>query len=300
MQGRAYVVGTLGLVLVLGGAMGLSNWHRQAIESERQSLSTPVLVALRGLNQGEAMGPLDFRMRDWPSDALPEGAITDSAGIEGRVLSASVQAGEPILLSKLAAVGALTGLVQRIGAGHRAISLKVNDANAVNGFIQPGHRVDVIAYLPGTASPGLSALGRQNPALTRTLIEDVPVIAVDREAQGEQGRPKSSSVVTLEVRAADVERIEHARQVGSVSLVLRADGDNSQAASRGQTSATLWSNAAITQHKLTGREAQALNQQTLQISEPSIATLPLEVIPKKVLPCIEVFDGLKQSRECLP
>jgi Flp pilus assembly protein CpaB len=64
-------------------------------------------------------------------------------------------------------------------------------------------------------------LSAQHPALTRGLIEDVLVIAVDREAQTDQGRPKSTLELTLEIKAADVERFEHARQLGAISLALR-------------------------------------------------------------------------------
>jgi len=289
MQGKAAMVaGALGFVFVLGGAVGLNHWHQRAIESERNRLSTPVLVALRGLNQGEAMGPLDFRMRDWPSESLPEGAITDQAGMEGRVLTASVQAGEPIVMSKLAPVGALTGLVQRISQGHRAISLKVTDASAVNGFIQPGHKVDIVAYLPGSAASGLSALGRQQAALTRTLIEDVLVMAVDREAQSENGRPKSSSVVTLELLASDIERLEHARQIGSVSLVLRADGDAGLEASRGQTSTSLW------------RPPARAREITKPKAPPEVQVATNAAHTAQAPHCIEVFEGLKPGKECLP
>lgn len=309
MQGKTYLVGALGLCLALGGAFGLSHWHHQALEAERLRSSIPVLVALRGLNQGEALGPLDFRMSAWPADALPEGAIVDAAGIEGRVLTASLQRGEPILLGKLAPVGALTGLVQRISLGHRAVSLKVTDASAVNGFIQPGHRVDVIAYLPGSASAGLAGLSAQHPALTRGLIEDVLVIAVDREAQTDQGRPKSTSVLTLEIKAADVERFEHARQLGAISLALRPDGDNTPIPSSGQTSASLWSRSSTTSSigntaKVVAlrpsipRHEAAPGGQTANARNDDAPPVPSLKIAASH--CVEIIEGLKASRECLP
>lgn len=333
MQGKVLGVGALGLILVISGALGLNRWHQHRLEAERESANTPVLVALRGLNQGEALGPLDFRMRAWPSDAIPDGAITEPAGIEGRVLSASLQAGEPILLSKLAAVGALTGLVQRIAIGHRAISLKVNDANGVNGFIQPGHRVDLIAHLPASSAGSLANFARQGPAITRSLIDDVLVIAVDREAQTEQGRPKSSSVVTLEVKANDVERIEHTRQVGSISLALRADGDISASKTEGQTSASLWGKGSTPRSsQLVSPPVAPTQAQTVSVTVPDSVTVPnsatasvlstvpiLSTVPAKApitepqttpsataqrvalpLRCIEVLDGLRQRKECLP
>jgi pilus assembly protein CpaB len=305
MQGKALWVGALGLCLALGGAFGMSRWHQHALEVERQRSSTPVLVALRGLNQGEALGPFDFRMSAWPSDALPEGAMLDPAGLEGRVLNASLQAGEPILLSKLAPVGAATGLVQRISLGHRAISLKVSEATGVNGFVQPGHRVDVIAYLPGSASAGLAGLSTHSPAKTRSLIQDVLVLAVDREGQSDQGRPKASSIVTLEIKAEDQERFEHARQLGAVSLSLRADGDRQMLQSLGQNSASLWANERRSKSPLHHDDAKrpgAYEKATsvAQFLKPDQIAKPASPAKPDPQSCVEVIEGLKLSQECLP
>ena len=307
MQGKAFWVGALGLCLALGGAFGMSSWHQYALDAERQRSSTPVLVALRALNQGEALGPFDFRMSAWPSDALPEGAVLDSAGVEGRVLNASLQAGEPILLGKLAPVGAATGLVQRISLGHRAISLKVSEASGVNGFVQPGHRVDVIAYLPGSASAGLAGLSAHSPAKTRSLIQDVLVLAVDREAQSDQGRPRASSVVTLEIKAEDQERFEHARQLGAMSLSLRADGDSHLLQSSGQSSASLWSNDQLSKKssrtdttKPLGAFEKATAAERFSKSASPPQAQPLERREPATQSCVEVIEGLRLHKECLP
>lgn len=307
MQGKAFWVGALGLCLALGGAFGMSRWHQHALEAERQRSSTPVLVALRGLNQGEALGPFDFRMSAWPSDALPEGAVLDPAGVEGRVLNASLQAGEPILLGKLAPVGAATGLVQRISLGHRAISLKVSEASGVNGFVQPGHRVDVIAYLPGSASAGLAGLSTHSPAKTRSLIQDVLVLAVDREAQNDQGRPRASSIVTLEIKAEDQERFEHARQLGAMSLSLRADGDSRLLQSSGQSSASLWANdkPSKSASRLDAAKHPGAFEKTTRAAWVSKPASPAQAQPferREPAPqsCVEVIEGLKLRQECLP
>jgi Flp pilus assembly protein CpaB len=152
----------------------------------------------------------------------------------------------------------------------------------------------VIAYLPGSAAPGLAGLAAQNPALTRSLIEDFSVLAVDREAQAEQGRPKSSSVLTLEIKAADLERFEHARQTGSISLALRADGDKTPLDSKGQTSASLWSNASklkpVFNPSPAAPQRPTMTQQAPH--DPGTSSEPLQ--------CVSLIEGLKLSKECLP
>lgn len=228
-----------GLALLLGGGFGLQHWFETRLQREREISTTAIVVARHALDQGSALGGFDWRSVNWPSESVPEGAILEASGLEGRVLSASLQPGEPIVIGKLAPVGAMTGLVQRLRPGHRALSVKVNEASGVNGFIQPGHRVDVIAHLPGQGAPSLGALARNEEAVSFTVLQDLLVLAVDREASAEQAKPRQTAVVTLELAPQDAERLEHARNAGTVSLILRADGDRAPWSSRGETRASL-------------------------------------------------------------
>jgi pilus assembly protein CpaB len=228
-----------GLALLLGGGLGLQHWFEARLQREREISTTAIVAARHALDQGSALGGFDWRMVNWPSESVPEGAILEASGLEGRVLSASLQQGEPIVIGKLAPVGAMTGLVQRLRPGHRALSVKVNEASGVNGFIQPGHRVDVLAHLPGQGSSSLGALARTEEAVSLTVLQDLLVLAVDRDAGAEQAKPRQTAVVTLELTPQDAERLEHARNAGTVSLILRADGDHAPWSSRGETRASL-------------------------------------------------------------
>jgi len=228
-----------GLALLLGGGLGLQQWLESRLQREREISTTAIVVARHALDQGSALGGFDWRTVNWPSESVPEGAILEASGLEGRVLAASLQPGEPIVIGKLAPVGAMTGLVQRLRPGHRALSVKVNEASGVNGFIQPGHRVDVLAHLPGQGASSLGALARNEEAVSLTVLQDLLVLAVDRDASAEQAKPRQTAVVTLELTPQDAERLEHARNAGTVSLILRADGDHAPWSSRGETRASL-------------------------------------------------------------
>lgn len=236
---RSLSMAAAGLALLLAGGAGLQHWFEARLQQERATGTTTIIVARHALDQGSAIGGLDWRAVSWPAESVPEDAILDASGLEGRVLAASLQAGEPILMAKLAPVGAMTGLVQRLRPGHRALSVKVNEASGVNGFVQPGHRVDVIAHLPGVGASGIGALARSEEAVSLTVLQDLAVLAVDREASTEQAKPRQTAVVTLAVTPLEAERLEHARSAGTISLVLRADGDHSPWTSRGQTRASL-------------------------------------------------------------
>src|SRR5262249_10136112 len=125
-----------------------------------------------------------------------------------------VMENEPLAESKLAAVEAGAGLPPTIPAGMRAISVKVNEVIGVAGFAVPGTRVDVLA------------MGRENSnSMSRIVVGNVQVLTsgtkYDQEQSRKDGKPISTTVVTLAVTPADAERIALAATDGQIVLALR-------------------------------------------------------------------------------
>src|SRR5207253_806590 len=111
------------------------------------------------------------------------------ADASGRAVLYPLSENEMILEAKLAPVGAGAGLPAVIPPGMRAVSIRVDDVVAVAGYVMPGTRVDVLL----TGSPG-----NRSDALTRTILENVLVLAAGQKIQPDgQGRPEKVSVVTL-------------------------------------------------------------------------------------------------------
>jgi pilus assembly protein CpaB len=104
----------------------------------------------------------------------------------------------------------------------RAISIRVNDIVGVAGFVMPGTRVDVVLSVP---NPGPA---HGNEPMARTVISNVLVLTAgtryDR-AEGQNGEPQRSSVVTLAVLPEDGERVALASNQGVLSLALRNPAD---------------------------------------------------------------------------
>ncbi len=75
---------------------------------------------------------------------LPKGAILKREDAVGRGVISDLYQGEPILESRLAAVGSGGGLAATIPQGMRACAVKVDDVVGVAGFVTPGMRVDVL------------------------------------------------------------------------------------------------------------------------------------------------------------
>ena len=72
-----------------------------------------------------------------------------------------------------------------------------------------------------------------------TVLEQVLVLAVAQEASRDDTKPKVVSAVTLELSPGDAEKLDLARSVGTLSLVLRNQLDKKTVATTGVTKAEL-------------------------------------------------------------
>ena len=139
----------------------------------------------------------------WPASQPVKGMCTRMQDCTNRALITPVSENEPILQSKLAPVAAGEGLAAAIPPGMRAMSVAVNDVVGVAGFVTPGTMVDVM--VTGTVA---AAQGGQN--ITRTILENVRVLAAGQKVQQDQGgKPQTVSVITLLVSPEDAVEASH-------------------------------------------------------------------------------------------
>jgi pilus assembly protein CpaB len=118
---------------VIGNRLGASN-----------TASTRVVAAAADIKIGTILTAANLTTMDI-AGSPPKGAILDPKVAIGRGVIADVYQGEPILESRLAAVGSGGGLAATIPQGMRAIAVKVDDIVGVAGFATPGMHVDVLA-----------------------------------------------------------------------------------------------------------------------------------------------------------
>jgi pilus assembly protein CpaB len=144
--------------------------------------------------------------------------------LDGRVTLQAITAGEPILEPRLAASGVRPGLSAIISPGRRAMTVKVNEVIGVAGFALPGSYVDILVTLNHNGEPPIS----------RIVLERILVLAVAQEhTVKDERQPKVVSAVTLEVSPEQAERLDLARSVGALSMVLRNQTDKEPVLSRG-------------------------------------------------------------------
>ena len=100
---------------------------------------------------------------------------------------------------------------------------------SVAGFALPGNYVDVMVNMQQEQGP------RGASQISMTVLEHVLVLAIAQEAGRDDTKPKVVSAVTLELSPADAEKLDLARSVGSLSLVLRNQLDKNSAKTNGTT-----------------------------------------------------------------
>lgn len=237
------------------------------MNSQVASATTTVVVAASAISPGERVGSANLKTVSWPISAAVAGAVSSVDILEGRIAVSPIQTGEPILETRLAPQGSRAGLNALITPGFRAMTVKVNEVVGVAGFALPGNYVDILV----TVEDG----NRQR--VSKIVLEKILVLAVAQDhAVKDETKPRVVSAVTLEVSPTQAEKLDLARSIGSLSMVLRNQTDQSPANSRGALVADILGNP----------QAKPLSAQ------PSVRSSAVSIKPA---PRTEIIRGVKRS-----
>ncbi|MFD2365571.1 Flp pilus assembly protein CpaB [Pseudoduganella sp. GCM10020061] len=226
---KAIILILIALATGLAAAAYATGWV-----SRQTGSANKIVVAAVDVELGTRLNSQMLTTADWPSGSVPAGAFKELKQLEGRTVKASLTRGEPLLEPKLAPVGTQGGLSAIIAEGKRAMTVRVNDVVGVAGFALPGTYVDVMVHAQQDEQ------GNQGKPISKTVLEKVLVLAVAQEASRDDTKPKVVSAVTLELTPEDSEKLDLARSVGTLSLVLRNQVDKQTVATKGMTKAELF------------------------------------------------------------
>lgn len=188
-----------------------------------------ILVADIQLERGDLLSRAALREEEWPVDILPQGALTEIDALlsdEG-TWPASVGVvvpGEPLVLGKFTHDAVRNTLAAIIEPGFRAISIHVDDASGVAGFVLPDHRVDVNVFEDTVHSVTGAPL-----QTAKTLLTDIRVLAVDQTFTDSVEGAAVARTVTLQVSPSQARSLGKAVQSGRIGLVLRPTGEKTLA-----------------------------------------------------------------------
>ena len=183
--------------------------------------SLHLVAASRDIQPGEALAPGMLKTVDWPGANAVRGSFSKPADLANRVSLIPLSAGDLVLDNQLAPAGISNGLTRRIPNGMRAIALKSDEVAGVAGFLLPGSSVDVLVTSTGFGSN----------ASTATILQDAPVLAAGQNTEpASDGKPATTTVVTLLVSPIDAEKLALASSSGKIHFALRNAADRVQVA----------------------------------------------------------------------
>ncbi len=207
-----------GLVAMLGVQQAMGNREEQPEEVVK------VLVASADIMPGTKLDETNTSFRQWPKDAVPEGAVTKPEQIEERALLARAVPGEMIMLAKVGEKG-VYGASAEIPEGMRVVTVQVNQTKTHSGLLRPGDRVDVmVTYKRRMEDRGMVTT-------TRTVLEYIRVFATDSlRASGspDAGQEINAKNISVLVDPEQAAILMLAQNKGELTLALRR-GDDSEA-----------------------------------------------------------------------
>lgn len=224
---RAFLMIVISIGIGLGAVVLASRW----ISQQATVASSKIVVAAQDIDLGTPLTLQMLKVADWPKGNVPAGATEDIKTLDTRVVKTSLLRGEPVLESKLAPLGATGGLSAVIKEGNRAMTVRVNDVVGVAGFALPGNYVDIVV---NTEDESVKA-ENVNKSISKIVLEHILVLAVAQEQNRDETKPIVVNAVTLEVTPEQAEKLDLARSVGSLSLVLRNQIDTSVVTTTGST-----------------------------------------------------------------
>ncbi len=287
LLGVAVIIALMTSLLVYGYIQKKGSEKEVAVEIQ------PVVVAAVDLSWGTRITNEMLKKANFLKGSLTTGYFSDPALVVGRVLIYPVKADEPIFESRLAPVEMKTGGVAAvISPKKRAIAVKVDKVIGVSGFIHPGNRVDVLMTL---------ATGRTFDPVTKTILENILVLAVGSETKERKGSEEKSSptdVITLEVTPEEAEKLALAATEGRLQLALRNFSDTEDVVTEGTTVSTL---VGSTHSPAPAKERRPRSRKEVEVKKVAPQELPPPPAEKKVDPpklsihTVELIKGNKIS-----
>jgi pilus assembly protein CpaB len=286
LLGVAVIIALITSLLVYGYIQRKGSPKEVAVDIQ------PIVIAAVDLSWGTRITNEMLKKANFLKGSLTTGYFSDPALVVGRVLIYPVKANEPIFESRLAPVEMKAGGVAAvISPKKRAIAVKVDKVIGVSGFIHPGNRVDVLMTL---------ASGRTFDPVTKTILENILVLAVGTETKERRSSEEKSSptdVITLEVTPEEAEKLALAATEGRLQLALRNFSDMENVVTHGTTVTTL-----VGSHSLSPpREMRPPARKEVEVKKVAPQELPPPPVEKKVDPSklsihtVELIKGSKVS-----
>ncbi|HET7334327.1 MAG TPA: Flp pilus assembly protein CpaB [Rhizomicrobium sp.] len=237
--------------LLLRGLLGGGTTQSNAMPAPPPVAMNDVLVASTNLQPGVALSDASVRWQKWPASAVDDSFITKEKSpdvdkfVKGAVVRAPLVSGEPLSVSKIVHADAAGFMAATLQPGMRAASIAVSAESGAGGFILPNDRVDVLVTRQVSNSPARYS--------TRTILSSVRVLAIDQTSHEDKDQKVVvGKTATLEVTPAQAESLSRAQASGTLSLSLRALGDNGDSKALAAADTSRSNDVAVIRYGISG------------------------------------------------
>ena len=256
-------------VALAGGALFFASEYFKGIKAsmaQQGPETVRVLVAKQALSYGATIQTGHLQWVEWPKSAVPPGAFTSveellgAKGDQRRIVLRSIEPGEPVLEGKITKFGESPRMAMNLGAGKRAVSIRIDAVSGVAGFVAAGDRVDI-----------LLTRKLEGQLVSSVILQNITVIAVDQRSNSETSSPRLGRTVTVEVDTVQAQKLQVAQGAGRLSLTLRGIGETGGEEMRPVSASELLDFQAIEtpEFKIRVRRAGSLSEESVDdVAEP--------------------------------
>lgn len=205
-------VAIIGAIAVFFAVVGYVN----NVQSQVGNRVTAYVLS-RNVPAYQSLAVADLQKVEIPQRWLPDGSISDTTALAGRVTSAQMAKGTLLQNSNLVPQPSLR-------AGQREIAILVDAETGVAGKIKAGDHVDVWATFP----PDVTAAGPRTKLIAQNLLVISVGVKVDRKKQSVAGGVSNaqSVPVTFATAESQIKALTFAESFAAETrLALRPPGD---------------------------------------------------------------------------
>ena len=254
-----------------------------------------VAIAKVAIPIGTKIIPEQIMVVQFPKESTPDGTFDSPEKLTGRVAVNNIAAREPITESRLAPEGSAGGLSAVIPEGYRAMTVKVDDAAGISGFIMPGALVDVVVVIDPREGSGM-----QDP-ISKIVLQNIKVLANGQNIDQPEDQREANSVkaVTLQVTPEQAEKLALATTEGKLQLMLRnqidqgdqqTPGVNKRGLLTGERAVTAPEPGSMKSEQPKTESKPVRRMRAAVVPQPAAAPAP-EVKPRT---SVEMIEGAKK------
>lgn len=178
-----------------------------------------VIVPRSSIDQGAQITEEQFKRVTLPRSSVPVNAVKTVEEVKNMYARGLIVSGQPVSRDLVTQIRPVNKITTSIPTGFRAISIRVDDKSSIEGWARAGSRVDVTWIS--------TVNGKQTLVV---VVENARILSAERVPENNQAEFVNAAIpstATLLVSEGDANKIRLASSVGSMSLMLRGDNDNS-------------------------------------------------------------------------